>query len=265
MKELDKAMTHKTSFKSAFVTGASSGIGRAIAGALAARGTRVVLAARRESELVDARDAIVAAGGRADVCVLDVSDHEAAREAVRRWERDTGGLDLVLANAGVGDTQPAVKIDWPMVERMLGVNLLGALAVIVEAMPAMLGRGHGTLAAVSSLAAMRGLPTSSLYSASKAGVSTFLEALRVELAPRGLSVVDIRPGFVDTAMTRKNRFPMPFLMPLDAAAAVALKGLERGDAVVSFPWQISAAMKLAEKMPDALWRQVARRLPVKPG
>src|SRR5688572_18930016 len=99
-----------TRFKTAFITGASSGIGRAVAERLAAGGTRVVLAARREEDLRSARDAIVAGGGRADVCVLDVADAERAADAVRRWDSETGGLDLVLANAGCGGSHPAARL-----------------------------------------------------------------------------------------------------------------------------------------------------------
>lgn len=257
-------MKRETRFQAAFITGASSGIGAAIATELGARGARVVLAARREPELRAVARAITERGGRAELCVLDVADTSAAREAVRRWDEETGGLDLVLANAGVGDVQSADRLEWRAVARILDVNLVGALAVLTEALPLMLARGRGTLAAVSSLAGLRGLPTSAVYSASKAALRIFLESLGVELRPRGLHVVDVRPGFVDTPMTRKNRFPMPFLMPLEAATERALAGLERGEPVVAFPWQLSMAMTLAEKMPDALWRAIAARLPTKP-
>lgn len=250
-------------FDSAFITGASSGLGRAIALRLAAGGTRVVLAARRRGELEAVQATISAGGGRADVCELDVADTAAAREAVLRWDRDGGGLDLVLANAGIGSTGPAARMDWSMTERVMRVNTLGALAVLDAALAPMIRRGSGTVAAVSSLAGQRGLPTSAAYSASKAAVSIFLEALRIELSGSGVRVVDIRPGFVDTPMTRQNRFRMPFMMGVDAAAARAIRGLEHGEAVVSFPWQLSAAMGVAAHMPGALWRGVAARLPVR--
>jgi short-subunit dehydrogenase len=248
------------SFSSAFISGASSGIGRAIAERIAARGTRVVLAARRRDELDELARAIGAAGGRADVCVLDVADAEMTRETVERWDRDLGGLDLVLANAGVGGTEPAPRIAWETVERILNINVTGALATLVPAIAPMVQRRRGTLSAVTSLAGMRGLPSSAAYSASKAAVSTFLESIRIELAGHGVSVVDIRPGFVDTPLTRKNKFKMPFLMDVGDAADAAVRGLERGDAIVSFPWQLSSAMTLAEKMPDALWRKIAVRV-----
>ncbi|MCA9595044.1 MAG: SDR family NAD(P)-dependent oxidoreductase [Myxococcales bacterium] len=248
-------------FENAFVTGASSGIGRAIALRLAERGTRVVLAARREQELCTLRDEISANGGRAEVCVLDVADPTAALEAISHWDRELSGLDLVLANAGVGGTGPAEKLSWDKVERMLAVNVTGALATLVPAIKPMVARSRGTLAAVTSLAGMRGLPASATYSASKAAVSVFLESLRLDLAKHSIAVVDIRPGFVDTPLTQKNKFQMPFMMDVASAAKRSVEGLERGEAVVTFPWQISAAMTLAESLPDRVWQAVASRLP----
>jgi short-subunit dehydrogenase len=145
------------------------------------------------------------------------------------------------------------------------VNTLGALAVLHAALGPMAARGSGTLSAVSSLAGRRGLPASAAYSASKAALSIFLEALRIELSASSVRVVDIRPGFVDTPMTRKNNFRMPFMLDVEDAAARAIRGLERGEAVVSFPWQASAAMGFAAHMPAALWRGVAAHLPVTSG
>lgn len=253
-------------FDNAFITGASSGLGRAVASRLAAGGTRVIVAARRHSELEELARTITSAGGRAEVCALDVADTAAARQAVARWDRDSGGLDLVLANAGIGNTGLVAHTEWSTIERIVQVNTLGALAVLDAALGPMLERGSGTVAGVSSLAGQRGLPTSAAYSASKAALSVFLEALRVELSGTGVQVVDVRPGFVDTPLTRKNTFRMPFIMDVEAAAARMVHGLTRGNAVVSFPWQLSAAVGVAAHMPGALWRGVAARLPVdKPG
>ncbi len=186
-------------FETALITGASSGIGRAIALELAAKGTRVVLAARRRAELEELSREVRERGGRADVCELDVADTAATRETVARWDRDLGGFDLVLANAGVGGTEPAPKITWPAVERIVQVNVLGAMATLVPLIAPMVERGHGTLSAVTSLAGMRGLPSSAAYSASKAAVSTFLEA-------RGDAVVAF-PWQLAGAMTFAEKMP----------------------------------------------------------
>lgn len=250
-----------TAFRNALVTGASSGIGRAISLELARRGARVVLAARREAELETVKAAIEAEGGVAQTLVLDVSDARATFERANALSQAPPGLDLVVANAGLDDPSAADPVEWGRLERVFRVNTLGALATLLGASGPMRARGRGTLAAVTSLAGGRGLPGHAAYSASKAAVSTYLEALREELGECGLAVVDVRPGFVDTPLTRKNRFSMPFMKDADQAARIIVRGLERGAPVVSFPWQLQSAMKVAELLPDALWRPIARRLP----
>jgi len=247
-------------FRTAFVTGASSGIGRQVAARLAAGGTRVVLAARRADLLAEAAAGIRRAGGAADVCPLDVAEPDRVEHAVRDWDERTGGLDLVLANAGVGSTRPAAALSVAEVTALLAVNVTGACATLTAAVGPMVARGRGTLAAVTSLAGVRGMPLSGAYSASKAALSTYLETLRIELEPRGLRVVDVRPGFVETAMTAGNRFPMPFLLELDDAARRAVRALERGRAVAAFPWQLALPLRVAASSPPRVWQRLARRL-----
>lgn len=227
---------------------------------IAARGTRVVVCARRAPELESLADQIKAAGGRADVCQLDVSDPSAAHEAIERWDTETGGLDLVIANAGVGITRPAHKLEWRDIEPVLQVNVVGAFATLHAAVKAMVPRGKGTIVGVSSLASMRGLPNSGAYAASKAALATFLETMRVDLRRKGITVVDVRPGFVDTDMTKPNKFKMPFLMAVDDAAKAALRGIDSGEAIVAFPWQLASAMSLAEGLPDRVWRGIATKV-----
>jgi short-subunit dehydrogenase len=168
---------------------------------------------------------------------------------------------LVLANAGIDQPRSPRKLDWSSVEQVMQVNAMGALATLVPLVRPMVERGRGTLAAVTSVAGLRGMPGHAAYCASKAAVSTYLEALRVDVQPHGVRVVDIRPGFVDTPMTQKNRFPQPFMVKVEDAAKICVRGLERGTPVVTFPWQIAGAMAIAETMPDRLWRSVARWLP----
>lgn len=220
----------------------------------------MVLAARREAELNAVAEEIRGKGGRADVCQLDCGDTKAVQDAVAEWGERTGGLDLVIANAGVGITGPAHKLGWEHLGPVLQVNVLGAFATLHAAMTHMLPRGKGTIVGVSSLASMRGLPASGAYSASKAALATFLETLRIDLKRKGLTVVDVRPGFVDTAMTQRNRFKMPFLMNVEDAAKVTLAGIDRGDAVVAYPWPTAAAMSMAEAAPGALWRVLASKV-----
>ena len=248
-------------FTNAFITGASSGIGYHIARGFASRGTRVVLAARREPLLQTLAELIRSEGGKAEVCVLDVTDAGRVQEAIRTWDEQTGGLDLVVANAGMGVIKAAHKLSWERdIEQVLKVNVMGAFATLHAGIQAMVPRGKGTLVGISSLAAMRGLPKSGAYAASKAALATFLETLRLDLKRKGITVVDVRPGFVDTDMTRPNKVWMPQLMRVEEAARIMVRGIERGEAIVSCPRALSAAMSLTESMPDALYRALASRV-----
>ncbi|MEM7308087.1 MAG: SDR family NAD(P)-dependent oxidoreductase [Planctomycetota bacterium] len=247
-------------FRAAYVTGASSGLGAEIARQLAARGTRVVLAARRVEALEALAAELRAAGGAADAAPVDVADADAVRAEVARWD-DELELDLVLANAGVSDATPAHSLRWEHVEPVLRVNALGAVATLHAGLERMLPRGRGTLAGMSSLAAYRGLPGSGAYAASKACLSTFLETLRSDLAGTGVRAVDLRPGFVRTPMTDGARFPMPFLMDVEPAAKRCVRALLKGEAIAAFPPPMWLGMGVAQSLPNALWRGLARLLP----
>lgn len=194
------------------------------------------------------------------MCTLDVCDTQAVQDAVARWDDQTGGLDLVVANAGLGRARPSHKLTWKDAEPMVQINIAGAFATLVAAIGPMVERRRGTLVGVSSIAGMRGLPTSAVYSASKAALSTFLETLRIDLGHRGVTVVDVRPGFVDTALTKTARFPMPFMLDADEAARRMLRGIERGEAIVGFPWPMVTAMRIAEAIPNPLYRAGAALL-----
>ncbi len=141
---------------------------------------------------------------------------------------------------------------------VIQVNVVGAFATIMAGLECMVPRGKGTLVGVSSLAALRGLPQSGAYPASKAALATFLETLRTDLTRKNIVVVDVRPGFVDTAMTRQNKLKMPFLMDVDKAAKLTLRGIERGDAVVAYPCPTATAMSVAQTMPDVAWRILSK-------
>jgi len=246
-----------TTIRTAYVTGASSGLGAEIARELARRGARVVLAARRLERLDELCEQIRAAGGAADAAPVDVGDADAVRAEVARWDAELAGLDLVVANAGVGTSGHARDLSWDDLERVLRVNAVGAIATLHAGLARMLPRGRGTLAGISSVAAYRGLPTSGAYSASKACLSTYLETLRADLRGSGVRVVDVRPGFVRTEMTAGAAFPMPFLMGVEPATRRIVRGLERGTAQVAFPWPMQLALGVAQALPNALWRGLA--------
>jgi len=249
----------KHTFENAFITGASSGLGRAIALELARRGTRCVLAARRLPELEQLAAEIRAAGGRADVCELDVRDTPGLRSAMDTWDRTVGGFDLVLANAGIGLALPAAELVWEDVEEVIEVNFTAALATLIEGKNLMLPRCTGTLVGMSSLAGERGMPGAGAYAATKAGLQSFLETLEIDLRRSGLTIVDIQPGFVRTPMTDANTGKMPFLMEVERAAVLCVDGIQRGDSVISFPWQLSwLARGLVRYLPRPVWRWIAQ-------
>jgi short-subunit dehydrogenase len=245
-----------STIRNAYITGASSGLGAELARVFARRGVRVVLAARRVERLEQLAESIRAAGGRADVAPVDAGEPEAVRAEVARWDDETGGLDLVVANAGVGESGDARALAWGSLERVLRVNAVGAIATIHAGLERMLPRGRGTLAAVSSLAAYRGFARSGTYSASKACLSAYAETLRADVRASGIRVVDVRPGFVRTEMTAGSRFPMPFLMDVEPAAARIARGIERGQALVAFPWPLWLVLGAAQALPNAVWHRM---------
>ncbi|MBX7078036.1 MAG: SDR family NAD(P)-dependent oxidoreductase [Nannocystaceae bacterium] len=234
------------------------GIGAALAHALARAGIHVVIAARREQELRAVAEAIEQAGGRATPVVVDVSNPVAITAAVQRCDAELGGLDLVVANAGVARQRHSAKLQWDDCADMLGVNVVGATATLVAAIPGMIERGRGQLVGVSSIAAYRGLPKLAVYSASKAYLSSLLDALRVDLEPKGLCVTEVRPGYVRTAMN-EGAGKLPFELQADEAAQAILDAIVARKALHAFPLPIAAAMRSMSALPRSLWQPLARR------
>jgi short-subunit dehydrogenase len=247
--------------RTALVTGASSGIGMALARRLAVEGAEVALAARREKPLVDLCREISDAGGKARVVVLDVADPKATIATLERADDDMQGIDLVVANAGVGKARWGGGLSWDDCGEILSVNVLGAVATFTALLARMVARKRGHLVGISSLAQYRGLPNNAVYGASKAFLSTFMESLRIDLRGTGVSVTDVRPGFVRTPMTDQQDFDRPFLMQADDAAGVIVRGIEKRLPVVEFPWQLAAIARSSRLLPVSVWdRAVVRAL-----
>lgn len=243
---------------SILVTGASSGIGRALALEYARGGASLALCARRVPELDAVAGEVRALGGTALCIPLDVCDTEAVADAVRRADRDLGGLEMVIANAGRGDSRHSSRLRWQDVDSVLEVNVRGAMATLVAAIPIFLAHQRGHLVGVTSLAGRRGLPMSAAYSASKSALSIFLESLRIDLARAGLRVTDVQPGFVLTPMTEHAPHPTPFRWPADRAARHIARRLERAPAVVAFPWPLVLATALGRLIPAPIYDRVVR-------
>jgi short-subunit dehydrogenase len=244
--------------KVAVITGASSGIGHALARALATEGYRVGLMARRGNLLDEVARAIRAGGGIAEVATADVTHRELLRDAVHELAEQLGPIDLMIANAGVGMPTLLDPFNTADVEEMFQVNVLGVIYAFEAVIPSMLARRTGHLAAISSLAGDKGLPGESAYCASKAAVNTYMDGLRIRVRSEGIAVTTICPGFVQTPMTAVNDFPMPFVLSAEAAAARIIRALRERRKVVRFPWQTSFLMRLARWAPDALLDRLFR-------
>jgi short-subunit dehydrogenase len=243
----------------ALVTGASSGIGAALARRLAARGVEVWLAARRADALEAEVAAITKAGGRAHVLVLDVSDHAATASRLALLDEETGGIDLVVANAGGGKAELLAHTRWTDVRATFELNLVGGANTLMAFIPGMLARGHGQLVGISSIAAELPNPRGASYGAAKAGFTYFLESADMELRPRGIPVTIVHPGFVRTPAHDKTTFPLPFIVELERAAEIIDRGIARGARLVRFPWILSFVSRFTAWLPRAIMAPLIRR------
>ncbi|HEY3352479.1 MAG TPA: SDR family NAD(P)-dependent oxidoreductase [Polyangia bacterium] len=243
-----------------FITGASSGIGAAVARQLGGRGCRVGLMARREAELGAVAAAVAAAGGQALAVAGDVTRPEDVNAAVARVTAELGPVDVAFLNAGVGDFMTVEKFEAARIRHVFEVNVFGVAHCLEALLPGMLERGRGTLVATSSLARDRGMPTAGGYAASKAALSVLLEGLRPEAAAHGVRVVTFEPGFIKTELTAHNKFKMPFIMEADAAAARLVDAVAAGQAVVRFPRPLAVASRLLAALPTAVGDVVATKM-----
>jgi len=250
------------------ITGASSGIGRALALELARRGARLGLLARRSEALaeivreMDARKAPVGAQGNGPTALafsVDVQDAQSTKSTVESARSELGPIDVLVANAGIGATIDAASLDAAEVARVINTNVIGAVNSVAAVLPGMLERGSGHLVVISSLAAYRGLPKSAAYCASKAAVSAFFESLRLDLEPRGIAVTIIHPGFIKTPLTAGRSANMPFLMELDDAVLKIVAAMERRKKSYSFPWQLATIVRAGMIMPNFMYDWISRR------
>jgi short-subunit dehydrogenase len=225
-------------YQTVFITGASTGIGRALALELARRGCAVGMIARR-GDLLDSLANEIGKSARVATAACDITDRAALIAALDKLRAELGTPDLLIANAGVGLTVEADHFSHDDIEQTINVNVIGALNTIYATLPHMLAAKRGHIVGVSSIASFRSFPGSSIYCASKSALSAALEGLRVELRPRGLHVTTICPGFIRTPMTDVNDFPMPFLMEVEPAAKKIIRAIECRRRVYAFPWQMN--------------------------
>ncbi len=239
-----------------WIIGASSGIGAALAQALLQRGARVALSARRTAAL----QAIAAGYREARVLAFDFTDDDAFGRAQDELCAAWGGIDLIVLSAGTYAPMRAWQLDAKGIVRLLDINLLAPMAAAARLIPQLLKQGGGALALVASVAGYRGLPKAAAYGPSKAALINFAETLYLDLAPRGLSVFLINPGFVATPMTAANDFAMPALISPQQAAAGIIAGFARGSFEIHFPRRFTNWLKLLRLLPYRLYFPLVRRV-----
>ena len=231
-----------------WIVGASSGIGAALAEALLEAGAHVAISARR----LDALEQVVA--GRASACAIDfdATDPSAWPHALTRVLERLGGIDLVVLGAGRYEPAHSWDFDIAKVEASFDLNVISVYRALAVVVPHLLAQGSGGIALVGSIAAYAGLPRAMIYGATKAALRNLAESLYFELAPKGLSVYLISPGFVETPMTSVNDFPMPGLLTPAQAAGCIVAGLERGRFEIRFPRLFAGAVRWVSRLPDRL-------------
>lgn len=249
-----------------FITGASSGIGAALARSYAQHGAVLGLVARR-SETLQQLCAELEQPARHHLYVLDVNDHAAVRQAADDFLRAAGGIDVVIANAGISQgTLTEFAEDIPVFERIMATNVTAMVATFhpfIAAMKAQPRPQDCRLVGIASVAGIRGLPGAAAYSASKAAVISYCESLRVELRASGIKVVTIAPGYIDTPMTQVNHYRMPFLMPVKEFARRALATIAAGTSYRVIPWQMGVVARLMRLLPNRIYDLAFARAPHK--
>ena len=243
--------------KVVWVTGASSGIGEAVALEFAKRGWLVAITARRVDALADV--AARGEGGRISAFAGDVTDRERMAEIVEEIEAQLGPLSLVILNAGTYFPLSAEDFDLDRFEKNFEINVFGTAAPLAPALKGMLERRSGEIMIVSSVAGYSGLPTAATYGATKAALINLAESLHMELKPRGVTVKVINPGFIDTPLTRKNDFPMPFLMPADKAAERVADFAGKAGFERTFPRRFTWILKVLRVLPYPLYFWIVGR------
>ena len=240
--------------KVAWVVGASSGIGAAVARELHSRGALVAISARRQDQLDDVSSGTMLA------VAADVTDAASLTAAASRIRDELGPIDLAVLSAGYWKQMSGNDWDTEVFNRHVQVNLIGMSNSIAAVLPEMLARHSGVIAGISSVAGYRGMTGSQAYGATKAGQINLLESLRIQVARAGVRVITICPGFVRTDLTAVNAFPMPFIIEADSAGRSICDGLERERTEIVFPVRMAILMKAARLVPVAIWSALWSRI-----
>jgi short-subunit dehydrogenase len=249
--------------KTIFITGASSGIGRAVAEAYAAPDMTLLLTGRSAQRLEEVAEACRRKGAMVDVAAIDVTDRPALEAQIRAWDQRSP-IDIVIANAGVsGGTSMDAERTEAQLREIINTNLIGTFNTVNPLIPLMQARKAGHIVLVSSMAGFRGMPNAPAYSTSKVAVRAYGDALRPLLKAEGITVTTIFPGFVKTPLTDVNTFPMPFMMSAEKAAGIIKRGLDRQKAFICFPRQMYFFCWLLGIIPRLLGDWFLKRAPKK--
>ena len=235
----------------AFITGASSGIGQALAWRYHQAGWRLALVARRTAEIEQWAQSVALPAGSFEIYGADVAETGSIVAAGHACLARQGVPDVVIANAGISiGVDTAMRDDLDVIARIYAVNNVGLAATFHPFIEPMRKRGSGRLVGIASVAGIRGLPGHGGYCASKAAVISYCETLRGELRGTGVKVVTIAPGYVDTPLTRQNQYPMPFLMKAPDFAEAAFRTISAGSSYKVIPWQMGVLAKVMRVLPD---------------
>lgn len=238
-----------------WITGASSGIGKAVAEKLAARGLKVAVSARSEAPL----NALAATYPTITAYPLDVTDADGVKGVIDTIERDIGPIDLAIFCAAVWKVLDVEELDVEAVQTGMSVNFNGTVATLIPLLHRMMARESGHVGVVASVAGYRGLPRAAAYGPTKAALINLVETLSPDLARHNVDISIINPGFVDTPMTQDNDFPMPFIVQVEDAADRIIAGLEKRAFEVAFPWQLVTILKVLSVIPNRLFLYLMRR------
>lgn len=244
--------------KNILITGASSGIGRALALELARRGNLVVVAARTSASLDMLADAVP---GRIVPLVWDVSDVAQSRLMSSHLFELVDRLDVVILNAGTCEYIDDGQLDFALIERVMAVNFIGMVNSLMATLPLLrCSKGRPYVVGVSSMSTYVPFSRAEAYGASKAALRYFLESLRVDLSRENFDISIVSPGFVKTALTERNNFPMPFIIDVDLAVRRFISGMERRRLHIAFPRRLDWSLRLLRLLPEALMFKVLKKL-----